>query len=71
MMGGGGSYTPAFGKGQEEIARREAEGKQELAKATAVRRNLFIIDAIRRSAFIIGDLSVPKPNVSYELGYAL
>jgi hypothetical protein len=42
MMGGGGSYTPAFGKGQEEIARREAEAKRELAKATAVRRNLFI-----------------------------
>ncbi len=29
-----------------------------------------IIEAIRRCAFIIADLSEPRPNVYYELGYA-
>lgn len=29
-----------------------------------------IMDAIRRSAFIIADLSEPKPNVYFELGFA-
>jgi hypothetical protein len=29
-----------------------------------------IMDAIRRSAFIIADVSEPRPNVYYELGYA-
>jgi hypothetical protein len=29
-----------------------------------------IINSIRRSAFIIADLSEPRPNVYYELGYA-
>jgi len=29
-----------------------------------------IIDAIRRCAFIVADVSEPRPNVYYELGYA-
>ena len=29
-----------------------------------------IFSSIRRSAFIIADLSEPRPNVYYELGYA-
>jgi nucleoside 2-deoxyribosyltransferase len=29
-----------------------------------------IISSIRRSAFIIADLTEPRPNVYYELGYA-
>jgi len=29
-----------------------------------------VIDSIRRSAFIIADVSEPRPNVYYELGYA-
>jgi hypothetical protein len=29
-----------------------------------------IISSIRRSAFLIADLTEPKPNVYYELGYA-
>ena len=29
-----------------------------------------VLDSIRRSAFIIADVSEPRPNVYYELGYA-
>lgn len=29
-----------------------------------------ILDAIRKSAFVIADVTEPKPNVYYELGYA-
>jgi hypothetical protein len=45
-MGGGSSGSSAFTKDQASLARREAEAKQELAKAKAVRRNLFISFAV-------------------------
>lgn len=41
-MGSGGSYSPILKQDQEARARLEASAKQELEKAKAARRNVFI-----------------------------